>query len=140
MKIHEYQAKAILAHGVPVPRGEMASTAAERRRIAALGGPVSSSRRRSTPAAAARAAASRWRRSADEAEKLAKQILGMQLVTHQTGPEGRRSVARPRRGGPQIARELYLGMLIDRLAQRRPDGELGGAAVDIEEVASKTPT
>ena len=79
-------------------------------------------------------------KSAEEAEKVAAQILGMQLVTHQTGPagpEGRRACSSRR--GWQIARELYFGMLIDRATQCPVLMASSDGGVDIEEVAEKTP-
>ena len=93
VKIHEYQGKEIFRkYGMATPRGIPAFSVDEAvdggtNRSAATSG---SSRRRSTPAAAARAAASRSRASPDEVRELAGKILGMQLVTHQTGPRGQK--------------------------------------------------
>ncbi len=98
MKIHEYQAKAILAkYNVPVPRGEVAFTVAEAETAAKNSAAASSSKRRFMPAAAAKAAASKSRRDAEEAAQIAEKMLGMTLVTHQTGPEGQCRAAAARR-------------------------------------------
>ena len=100
MKIHEYQGKAILApFGVPVPRGEVATSAAEAGAIARkLGGAVSVVKAQIHAGGRGKGGGVKVVKSAEEAEKVAAQILGMQLVTHQTGPAGQKVVARPRRG------------------------------------------
>src|SRR6478672_1250531 len=121
MKIHEYQAKAILArHGVPVPRGEMLSDASEAAAVA---------RRLSTKVVVVKAqihAGGRGKgggvklaRSPEDAEKLARGMIGMTLVTHQTGPEGRKVGRVLIEEGLQIERELYISMLLDR-AEGKP--------------------
>src|SRR4030095_1489702 len=91
MKIHEYQAKAILArHGVPVPRGEVAFSAVEAGEIARrLGGSVVVVKAQIHAGARGKGGGVKLARSADEAEKIANDMIGMTLVTHQTGPEGR---------------------------------------------------
>ena len=142
MKIHEYQAKAILArHGVPVPRGEVAFTAGEAGGIARrLGGRSSSSRRRFTPVVAARAAASSWRSRRSEAETLARDMIGMTLVTHQTGPEGRLVSRVLIEEGLQMTRELYLEPRCSTAPRGKPVMMASAAGgMDIEEVAEKTP-
>ena len=78
-------------------------------------------------------------KSAEEAEKVAAQILGMQLVTHQTGPAGQKVSRVLVEEGLAIARELYLGMLIDRATQRTVLMASSAGGMDIEEVAEKTP-
>ena len=91
MKIHEYQAKAILArHGVPIPRGEVAFSAAEAGEIARrLGGQVVVVKAQIHAGGRGKGGGVKLAKSADEAEKLARAMIGMTLVTHQTGPEGR---------------------------------------------------
>src|ERR1700755_774810 len=91
MKIHEYQAKAILArHGVPVPRGEVTSTASEAAEIARrLGGSIVVVKAQIHAGGRGKGGGVKLAKSADEAESLAKHMIGMTLVTHQTGPEGR---------------------------------------------------
>jgi len=139
MKIHEYQAKAILArHGVPVPRGEVALSAADAAAAARrLGGTV--------VVKAQIHAGGRGKGGgvkvvkAEEAEATASRMLGMRLVTHQTGPAGQIVERLLIEEGLQIARELYLGLVLDRSTERpvlmvSPDG-----GVEIEKVAEETP-
>src|SRR6266702_4670856 len=91
MKIHEYQAKSILArHGVPVPRGEIAFNAVEAGEIARrLGGAVVVVKAQIHAGGRGKGGGVKLARSSEEARELATQMLGMKLVTHQTGPEGR---------------------------------------------------
>lgn len=140
MKIHEYQAKEILAnYGVPMPRGGMASTPAEAREIASrLGGKVAI-KAQVYAGGRGKAGGIKTASSPEEAERLAQEMIGMQLVTHQTSPEGvpvNKVLVEEAVG---IERELYLGIVIDS-AQGLPvimASEAGG--VDIEEVAAKSP-
>src|SRR5574339_812059 len=92
MKIHEYQGKAILArYGVPVPRGEVAFSAAEAGEIARrLGGEIVVVKAQIHAGGRGKGGGVKLAKSPDEAESLAKQMLGMTLVTHQTGPEGKK--------------------------------------------------
>src|SRR5512143_2471664 len=92
MKIHEYQAKTILArYGVPVPRGEVAENASEAGEIARrLGGSVVVVKAQIHAGGRGKGGGVKLAKSADEAEKIARDMIGMTLVTHQTGPEGRR--------------------------------------------------
>src|ERR1044072_8193513 len=92
MKIHEHQGKAILAkHGVPVPRGEVVFKAEDARGVAErLGGAVPVVKGQIHAGGRGRGAGVKLAKSAAEAEQLAKQILGMTLVTYQTGPEGQK--------------------------------------------------
>src|SRR5438046_9944931 len=94
MKIHEYQAKAILArYGVPVPRGEVAFSAAEAGEIARrLGTKVVVVKAQIHAGGRGKGGGVKLARAPDEAEQLAKQMPGMNLVTHQTGPDGRQGV------------------------------------------------
>jgi succinyl-CoA synthetase beta subunit len=141
MKIHEYQGKAILApFGVPIPRGEMATTAAEAGAIARkLGGGVSVVKAQIHAGGRGKGGGVKVVKSAEEAEKVASQILGMQLVTHQTGPAGQKVSRVLVEEGLAIARELYFGMLIDRATQRPIVMASSAGGMDIEEVAEKTP-
>jgi succinyl-CoA synthetase beta subunit len=141
MKIHEHQAKSILArHGVPVPRGEIAFTAEEARQAAEkLGGGVVVVKAQIHAGGRGKGGGVKVVKSVGDAEQAAKQMLGMCLVTHQTGPEGRTVSRVLIEEGVQIARELYLGLVIDRSTQRTvlmvsPDG-----GVEIEKVAAETP-
>jgi succinyl-CoA synthetase beta subunit len=141
MKIHEYQAKAILArHGVPVPRGEVAFNPTEGRDIAhRLGTSVVVVKAQIHAGGRGKGGGVKLARSADDAETIARQILGMTLVTHQTGPEGRVVARVLVEEGLQIDRELYLSLLLDR-AQGKPVMMASAAGgMDIEEVAAKTP-
>ncbi|PYQ78179.1 MAG: succinate--CoA ligase subunit beta, partial [Acidobacteria bacterium] len=116
MKIHEYQAKAILAkHGVPVPRGEVAFSAAEAGDIARrLGGSVVVVKAQIHAGGRGKGGGVKLARSPGDAEKIAANMLGMTLVTHQTGPEGRVVGRVLVEEGLQMQRELYLSLLLDR--------------------------
>jgi succinyl-CoA synthetase beta subunit len=140
VKIHEYQAKAILAqHGVPVPRGEVATTVAEAGDIARrLGGTVVV-KAQIHAGGRGKGGGVKVVKNADAAEDAAKQIVGMQLVTHQTGPQGQRVGRLLIEEGLQIDRELYFGLLIDRSAQCPVMMASRAGGMDIEEVAEKTP-
>jgi len=141
MKIHEYQAKGILArYGVPVPRGETAATADEARAIAdRLGGGTVVVKAQIHAGGRGKGGGVKVAKNAAEARDLAAKIIGMQLVTHQTGPAGRRVGRVLVEEGLQMARELYFGVVIDRSTQRpvvmaSPDG-----GMEIEKVAEDTP-
>jgi succinyl-CoA synthetase beta subunit len=141
VKIHEYQAKGILAqYGVPVPKGEMAATAADAGAIARkLGGPVSVVKAQIHAGGRGKGGGVKVVKSAEDAEKVASQLLGMQLVTYQTGPAGQKVSRVLVEEGLQIARELYFGMLIDRSSKSVVLMASSAGGVDIEEVAEKTP-
>jgi succinyl-CoA synthetase beta subunit len=141
VKIHEYQAKAILAqYGVPVPKGEMATTAEEAGAIARrLGGGVTVVKAQIHAGGRGKGGGVKVVKSAEEAERVAAQLLGMQLVTYQTGPAGQRVSRVLVEEGLQIARELYFGMLIDRSSRSVVLMASSAGGVDIEEVAEKTP-
>src|SRR6476469_6969134 len=121
MKIHEYQAKAILArHGVPVPRGEIAFTADEARAVAdRLGGGTVVVKAQIHAGGRGKGGGVKVAKSAAEARDLAGKMLGMTLVTHQTGPEGKVVQRLLIEETLPIEKELYLGILIDR-GQARP--------------------
>jgi succinyl-CoA synthetase beta subunit len=141
MKIHEYQAKAILSrHGVPVPRGEViveASAAADVARR--LGGNVSVVKAQIHAGGRGKGGGVKLAKSPDEARRLAGDMLGMRLVTHQTGPEGRIVKRVLIEEGLEIARELYLGMVIDRSTQKVVLMVSSEGGMEIEKVAAETP-
>ena len=141
MKIHEYQAKAILSrHGVPVPRGEVASSAVEAGEIAKrLGGSVVVVKAQIHAGGRGKGGGVKLAKSAGEAEAVARQILGMTLITRQTGSEGRVVGRVLVEEGLQIARELYLSLLLDRAAGKPVMMASAAGGMDIEEVAAKTP-
>lgn len=140
MKIHEYQAKEILArHGVPIPRGRVASTAAEARSIAQEIGARVVVKAQIHAGGRGKGGGVKLAANPAEAETVASQILGMTLVTHQTGPEGRLVRKVLVEETLPIAQELYAGIVLDR-AQGKPvlmGSSAGG--MDIEDVAAKTP-
>jgi succinyl-CoA synthetase beta subunit len=141
MKIHEYQAKAVLArYGVPVPRGEVAFSVAEAAEIAKrLGGPVSVVKAQIHAGGRGKGGGVKVARSLADAEGFAKQILGMTLVTHQTGPEGRNVGRLLIEEGLDIDRELYLSIVIDRAAEAPVVIASAAGGMDIEEVAASHP-
>ena len=120
MNIHEYQAKAILArHGVPVPRGEVAFNAAEAGDIARrLGGNLVVVKAQIHSGGRGKGGGVKLAKSITEVRDLAGQILGMQLVTHQTGPLGKEVRKVLIEAGSVPKRELYLSILIDRSIAR----------------------
>ncbi len=140
MKIHEYQAKEVLAsYGIPVPKGGVAATPAEAKEIASTLGDQVVIKAQVYAGGRGKAGGVKTASSPDEAEKLAGQIIGMQLVTHQTSPEGVPVDKVLVEEAAPIERELYLSIIIDS-AKGIPAimaSEAGG--MDIEEVAAKTP-
>jgi succinyl-CoA synthetase beta subunit len=141
VKIHEYQAKSVLARfGVPVPRGEVASTVAEAAEIAhRLGGNIAVVKAQIHAGGRGKGGGVKLARSTSEAEQLAKGMIGMTLVTHQTGPEGRKVGRVLVEEGLQIDRELYLSILIDRAVAAPVVIASAAGGMDIEEVAAKEP-
>jgi succinyl-CoA synthetase beta subunit len=141
MKIHEYQAKAILArHGVPVPRGEVALSAQEAGEIARrLGGGVVVVKAQIHAGGRGKAGGVKVVKTSDEAEKVAGSLLGQTLVTYQTGPTGQVVGRLLIEEGLAIDRELYLSMLVDRASQTIVMMVSAEGGVEIEEVAAKTP-
>jgi succinyl-CoA synthetase beta subunit len=144
MKIHEYQAKTILAkYGVAIPRGEVALTRAEAEKAAhrlfeegAKGVVVKA---QIHAGGRGKGGGVKVAKSLDEAKSWADKILGMRLVTHQTGPEGKEVHRVLVEEGCDIARELYLGMVLDRAVGRLTMMASTEGGVEIEEVAAKTP-
>jgi succinyl-CoA synthetase beta subunit len=141
VKIHEYQAKSVLARfGVPVPRGEVAFTSAEAVAAAKrLGGKISVVKAQIHAGGRGKGGGVKIARSIDEVEQLAKQIIGMTLVTHQTGPEGRKVGRVLIEEGLDIDRELYLSILIDRASAAPVIIASAAGGMDIEAVAAKEP-
>jgi succinyl-CoA synthetase beta subunit len=141
LKIHEYQAKAVLARfGVPVPRGEVAFSAGEAGAIARrLGGPVSVVKAQIHAGGRGKGGGVKLAKSPEEAEQLATQMIGMTLVTHQTGPEGRVVGRVLVEEGLAIDRELYLSILVDRASASPVIIASAAGGMDIEEVAAKEP-
>jgi succinyl-CoA synthetase beta subunit len=141
MKIHEFQAKSILAkYGVPVPQGEVVESAADAAQVVTkLGGGVSVVKAQIHAGGRGKGGGVKVVKSADEARQVAEKILGMTLVTYQTGPRGQRVGRVLVEQGLEIARELYLGIVLDRSTEKpvlmvSPDG-----GVEIEKVAEETP-
>jgi succinyl-CoA synthetase beta subunit len=141
MKIHEYQAKAILArHGVPVPVGEMVATPDDAVEVAArLGGGTVVVKAQIHAGGRGKGGGVKVVHGPEAAGKAAAAMLGMRLVTHQTGPSGQIVQRLLVEQGLRIKRELYLGIVIDRSTERpvlmvSPDG-----GVEIEKVAEETP-
>ena len=141
MKIHEYQAKQILArYGVAVPRGEVITKPEDARPAATqLGGGVVVVKAQIHAGGRGKGGGVKLAHSPDEAEKLAAGMLGMTLVTHQTGPEGRVVRRVLIEEGLPIARELYLGMVIDRATGRPVLMASTEGGVEIEVVAAEHP-
>ncbi|MBF6600598.1 MAG: ADP-forming succinate--CoA ligase subunit beta [Dehalococcoidia bacterium] len=140
MKVHEFQAKQILAaFGVPVPQGRTATTAAEAREIAASLGGKCVVKAQIHAGGRGKGGGVKLANSPDEAEQAASQILGMQLVTHQTGPEGQRVKTVLIEEQMAVERELYLAVLIDGASARPVMMASAAGGMEIEEVAAKTP-
>jgi succinyl-CoA synthetase beta subunit len=141
MKIHEYQAKAILArHGVAVPRGEVAFNAVEAGEIARrLGTPLVVVKAQIHAGGRGKGGGVKVARSPDEAEALARRMIGMALITHQTGPEGRMVSRVLVEEGLQMTRELYLSIVLDRASGKPVVMASAAGGMDIEEVAASTP-
>ncbi|HEX6546293.1 MAG TPA: ADP-forming succinate--CoA ligase subunit beta [Bryobacteraceae bacterium] len=140
MKIHEYQAKALLAkYNVPVPRGEVAYTVEEAEAAAKkIGGSVVV-KAQIHAGGRGKGGGVKIAKNAAEAAEIAKKMIGMTLVTHQTGPEGRVVQRLLIEETLPIERELYLGIVLDR-AQGVPVFMASSAGgMEIEEVAAKTP-
>jgi len=140
MKIHEYQAKSILSRfGVRVPRGEVAETAEKAREIAERIGPRVVLKAQVHAGGRGKGGGIKLAGTPEEAEALAREMIGMTLVTHQTGPEGKKVRRILVEEALEIARELYVGIVIDRareapVVMASPEG-----GVEIEKVAAETP-
>jgi succinyl-CoA synthetase beta subunit len=141
MNIHEYQAKALLAkYGVAVPGGKVAYTPQEAEEAAqALGGSVWVVKAQIHAGGRGKGGGVKVTRSIDEVVAAAKTMIGMNLVTHQTGPAGKEVKRVYIEEGCDIARELYLGVLLDRASSRVTIMASTEGGMDIEEVAASTP-
>ncbi|MDQ2774103.1 MAG: ADP-forming succinate--CoA ligase subunit beta [Acidobacteriota bacterium] len=140
MKIHEYQAKAILAkYDVPVPRGEVAYTVEEAELAAKkIGGSVVV-KAQIHAGGRGKGGGVKIAQNATEAAEIAKKIMGMTLVTHQTGPEGRVVQRLLIEETLPIERELYLGIVLDRATGESVFMASKAGGMEIEEVAATTP-
>src|SRR5215211_4199600 len=141
MKIHEYQAKQILAkYGVPVPAGEAVMTAADAAAVAErLGGGTVVVKAQIHAGGRGKGGGVKVVKGPADAHVAAEKIIGMNLVTHQTGPSGQKVQRVLIEQGLSIQRELYLGIVLDRASERlvlmvSPEG-----GVEIEKVAEETP-
>jgi succinyl-CoA synthetase beta subunit len=141
VKIHEYQGKELFRKfGVPTPRGfpafsvDEAVDAAKR-----LGGGVWVVKAQIHAGGRGKGGGVKVAKSVDEVKKLASSILGMQLKTHQTGPEGQKVRRLLVEEGADIKKELYVGMVVDRGSQKVVLMASSEGGMDIEEVAAKTP-
>ncbi|WP_343738751.1 ADP-forming succinate--CoA ligase subunit beta, partial [Achromobacter sp.] len=141
MKIHEYQGKELLKQfGVPVPRGipalsvDEAVAAAEK-----LGGPVWVVKAQIHAGGRGKGGGVKLARSLDDVRKLASEILGMQLITHQTGPEGQKVRRLYIEDGADIQKEYYVSLVTDRATQNVAFIASSEGGMDIEEVAHSTP-
>jgi len=141
MNIHEFQAKQVLARfGAPVPKGQVASTPDEAAAaFTALGQPKAVIKAQIHAGGRGKAGGVKLISSADEAREFAAKLLGKPLVTHQTGPQGRVVRRVYVEEASQIARELYLGMVVDRKAAAVSLIVSSEGGMEIEEVAAKTP-
>src|ERR1700690_3396395 len=141
MKIHEYQAKEIFRRfGVPTPRGEMVASPEQAREVATkLGTPVVVVKAQIHAGGRGKGGGVKLARSADEAQQHASKILGMTLVTPQTGPGGRLVKRLLVEEGLDIKRELYLSILIDRAVEAPVIMASSAGGMEIEEVAHKDP-
>jgi succinyl-CoA synthetase beta subunit len=141
MKIHEYQGKEILRNfGVPVPRGIPAFTVQEAVEAAQkLGGPVWVVKAQIHAGGRGKGGGVKLARSVDEVRTLAGQILGMQLVTHQTGPAGQKVRRLLIEEGADIKKEYYASVVTDRASQKVALMASSEGGMDIEEVAHATP-
>ena len=141
MNIHEYQAKALLAKfGVAVPKGGVAYTPDEAAKVAGdLGGPVWVVKAQIHAGGRGKAGGVKLVKSIEEVKQFAGELLHKTLVTHQTGPAGKEVNRVYIEEGCDIARELYLGLLVDRASSRITLMASTEGGVEIEQVAAATP-
>jgi succinyl-CoA synthetase beta subunit len=141
MKIHEYQGKELLRKfGVPVPRGVVARSVEEAYHAAKeLGTPVVVVKAQIHAGGRGKGGGVKLAKSPEEAQKIAGEILGMNLITHQTGPEGRTVRVLLIEEGLPIDKEFYLGIVLDRASGRSVFMASAAGGMDIEEVAANTP-
>ncbi|HLH42772.1 MAG TPA: ADP-forming succinate--CoA ligase subunit beta [Bryobacteraceae bacterium] len=140
MKIHEYQAKALLArHGVPVPRGQAVSTPEQAEAAAKDIGQTVVVKAQIHAGGRGKGGGVKLAQNPSEARQIAGKMLGMTLVTHQTGPEGRVVRRLLVEETLPIARELYLGIVLDRAHGKNVFMASADGGVEIEEVAAQAP-
>ncbi|MES9972766.1 MAG: ADP-forming succinate--CoA ligase subunit beta [Candidatus Thiodiazotropha sp.] len=141
MNLHEYQAKSLFAsYGIPVPQGQSVSSPNDARTAAqGLGGDIWVVKAQAHTGGRGKAGGVKLVRSLDEVEEAACEILGMTLVTKQTGPQGLPVNSILVEEGSDIARELYLGALLDRSRSRITFMASAAGGMNIEEVAAETP-
>jgi succinyl-CoA synthetase beta subunit len=144
MKIHEYQAKEILRkYGVAVPNGEMAISIEEAdtaaKQLFSAGHAVVVIKAQIHAGGRGKGGGVKLAKALDEAATHSKAILGMQLITHQTGPQGQRVQRLLVEAGSAIARELYLGLVLDRASSKVVFMASQAGGMEIEEVAHETP-
>jgi succinyl-CoA synthetase beta subunit len=141
MKIHEYQGKAILKEfGVPVPRGIVARTPEEAEAAAReLGTDVVVVKAQIHAGGRGKGGGVKLAKSPAEAKQIAAEMLGMMLITHQTGPEGREVKTLLIEEGLPIHKEFYLGITLDRASGRNVFMASSAGGMDIEKVAAETP-
>ncbi|MES9924394.1 MAG: ADP-forming succinate--CoA ligase subunit beta [Candidatus Thiodiazotropha endolucinida] len=141
MNLHEYQAKSLFAsYGIPVPQGQSVSSPNDARTAAqGLGGDIWVVKAQAHTGGRGKAGGVKLARSLDETEEAAREILGMTLVTKQTGPQGLPVNSILVEKGSDIARELYLGALLDRSRSRITFMASAAGGMNIEEVAAETP-
>ena len=141
MKIHEYQGKEILRRfGVPTPRGIPCFSVDEAMKAAAeLGGPVWVVKAQIHAGGRGKGGGVKVAKSMDDVKKYVSAILGMQLVTHQTSPQGQKVRRLLVEEGANIAKELYVAMVVDRVTQKVTLMASSEGGMDIEEVAAHTP-
>jgi succinyl-CoA synthetase beta subunit len=140
VKIHEYQAKQILAqYGVQIPRGEVADTLEKAAEIAAKIGPRVVLKAQIHAGGRGKGGGIKVVNGAEEARTIARQMIGMRLVTHQTGPEGKIVKRLLVEEALEITRELYLGIVIDRAREAAVIMASTEGGVEIEKVAAEKP-
>jgi succinyl-CoA synthetase beta subunit len=141
MKIHEYQAKEVLRkYGVPIPRGVPCFSVDEAVKAAqSIPGKVWVVKAQIHAGGRGKGGGVKLAKSLDEVKTFAGQILGMQLKTHQTGPDGQKVRRLLVEEGADIKKELYVGMVVDRVTQRVCLMASSEGGMDIEEVAAHTP-
>lgn len=140
MKIHEYQAKEILKQfGVRIPAGEIAFSAAEAKEIAERIGPRVVVKAQIHAGGRGKGGGVKLAQDPAEAEKLAAEIIGMDLITHQTGPEGKKVKQVLIEEALDIERELYIGIVIDRASEAPVVMASSEGGMEIEKVAAETP-
>jgi succinyl-CoA synthetase beta subunit len=141
MNLHEYQAKSLFnSYGIPVPTGQVAASPSEARTAAQeLGGKLWVVKAQAHTGGRGKAGGVLLARNLDEVEQAARAVIGMTLVTHQTGPQGLPVHTVLVEQGSEIDRELYLGALLDRAQSRVVFMASSAGGMNIEEVAAETP-